>query len=107
MEAMTPDEQARFAAAQAEIRALIKKLDVDDVARQREVAAAVDEVLTRVPRRHQRPLRTEFLKACIGETPPATERLCACGCGWPVTSSRPEAKYATAACRERAHRAGT
>lgn len=32
-------------------------------------------------------------------------RLCACGCGQPVTSPRPEARYATPACRVRAHRA--
>ena len=37
-------------------------------------------------------------------TPVATERLCACGCGEPVTSPRPEAKYATGACRVRALR---
>jgi hypothetical protein len=37
-------------------------------------------------------------------TPPVTGRLCACGCGQPVTSPRPEAKYATGACRVRAHR---
>jgi hypothetical protein len=36
-------------------------------------------------------------------TSPVT-RLCACGCGEPVTSPRPEAKYATGACRVRAHR---
>jgi hypothetical protein len=39
-------------------------------------------------------------------TPAVTARLCACGCGRPVTSPRPEAKYATGACRVRAHRAG-
>jgi hypothetical protein len=33
------------------------------------------------------------------------ERPCACGCGQPVSSPRPEARYATAACRVRAHRA--
>ena len=33
-------------------------------------------------------------------------RLCACGCGRPVTSWRPDARYATGACRVRAHRAG-
>jgi hypothetical protein len=38
-------------------------------------------------------------------TAPVTERLCACGCGQQVTSQRPEAKYATGACRVRAHRA--
>ncbi len=32
-------------------------------------------------------------------------RPCACGCGQPVTSARPEARYATGACRVRAHRA--
>jgi len=32
-------------------------------------------------------------------------RRCACGCGQPVTSPRPEARYATGACRVRAHRA--
>jgi hypothetical protein len=31
-------------------------------------------------------------------------RVCACGCGEMVESSRPEAKYATSACRVRAHR---
>jgi len=31
-------------------------------------------------------------------------RLCACGCGQPLTSPRPEARYATGACRVRAHR---
>jgi hypothetical protein len=34
-------------------------------------------------------------------------KLCACGCGRLVTSARPEAKYATGACRVRAHRAKT
>jgi hypothetical protein len=34
-----------------------------------------------------------------------TGRSCACGCGQPVTSLRPEARYATGACRVRAHRA--
>jgi hypothetical protein len=34
-----------------------------------------------------------------------TDRSCACGCGRPVTSPRPEARYATGACRVRAHRA--
>lgn len=33
-------------------------------------------------------------------------RLCACGCGEPITSSRPEARFASATCRVRAHRAG-
>jgi hypothetical protein len=37
-------------------------------------------------------------------TPPVTQRPCVCGCGQPVTSPRPEAKYATGACRVRAHR---
>jgi hypothetical protein len=37
-------------------------------------------------------------------TPPVSDRLCACGCGQPVTSPRPEARYATPACRVRAHR---
>jgi hypothetical protein len=37
-------------------------------------------------------------------TPAVTDRLCACGCGRPVTSARPEARYATGACRVRAHR---
>ncbi len=86
---MTPEEQAEWEAA----------------------ADALREVLARLPRREHRALLTPFLKAYIqaesGETPPATERLCACGCGWPVTSPRPEAKYATAACRVRAHRAAT
>ena len=31
-------------------------------------------------------------------------RLCACGCGQPVTGRRPDAKYATGACRVRASR---
>jgi hypothetical protein len=31
-------------------------------------------------------------------------RLCACGCRQPVTSPRPEAKYASGACRVRVHR---
>jgi hypothetical protein len=39
-------------------------------------------------------------------TAAVTGRLCACGCGQPVTSPRPEARYATGACRVRAHRAG-
>lgn len=34
----------------------------------------------------------------------AATRPCACGCGRPVLSPRPEAKYATGACRVRAHR---
>ncbi len=34
-------------------------------------------------------------------TPAATGRFCACGCEQPVTSPRPEAKYATGACRVR------
>jgi hypothetical protein len=38
-------------------------------------------------------------------TPAVTDRPCACGCGRPVTSPRPEAKYASGACRVRAHRA--
>jgi hypothetical protein len=38
-------------------------------------------------------------------TPSVTVRACACGCGQPVTSPRPEARYATGACRVRAHRA--
>jgi hypothetical protein len=37
-------------------------------------------------------------------TEPGTTRPCACGCGQPVTSPRPEAKYATGACRVRVHR---
>jgi hypothetical protein len=37
-------------------------------------------------------------------TPAVTGRLCACGCGQPITSARPEAKYASGACRVRAHR---
>ena len=37
--------------------------------------------------------------------PPVPARLCACGCGWPVTGHRPDAKYATPACRTRTHRA--
>ncbi len=32
-------------------------------------------------------------------------RSCECGCGAPVTSARPEARYASPACRVRAHRA--
>lgn len=36
---------------------------------------------------------------------PAVTRLCGCGCGQPVTSARPEARYASPACRVRAHRA--
>ena len=38
-------------------------------------------------------------------TPAVTKRVCVCGCGRPVSSPRPEAKYATGACRVRAHRA--
>ena len=34
----------------------------------------------------------------------AVTRPCACGCAQPVTSPRPEARYATGACRVRAHR---
>jgi hypothetical protein len=41
----------------------------------------------------------------LPETSAVTERPCACGCGQPVTSPRPEAKYATGACRVRALRA--
>lgn len=37
-------------------------------------------------------------------TPDVTARSCACGCGQPVISPRPEARYATGACRVRAHR---
>lgn len=37
-------------------------------------------------------------------TASVTERLCACGCGRPVTSPRPEARYAAGACRVRALR---
>lgn len=33
-----------------------------------------------------------------------TTRVCDCGCGLPIPSSRPEARYATGACRVRAHR---
>lgn len=40
----------------------------------------------------------------LTETPDVT-RLCACGCGRAVTSPRREARYATGACRVRAHRA--
>jgi hypothetical protein len=36
---------------------------------------------------------------------PRSGKLCACGCGQLVTSPRPEAKFATPACRVRAHRA--
>jgi len=35
---------------------------------------------------------------------PAVTKLCACGCGQPITSPRPEARYATGTCRVRAHR---
>ena len=41
----------------------------------------------------------------LAVTPAVTERPCACGCGRSVTSPRPEARYATGACRVRAHRA--
>jgi hypothetical protein len=42
----------------------------------------------------------------IPATPAVTPaRPCACGCGQPITSPRPEARYATGACRVRAHRA--
>ncbi len=36
---------------------------------------------------------------------PDVTRPCACGCGQSVTSARPEARYASTACRVRAHRA--
>ena len=37
----------------------------------------------------------------------AGRRLCACGCGWPVSEARPGARYATRACIERAQRMDT
>ena len=37
-------------------------------------------------------------------TIPLQPRLCACGCGRPVSGHRSDAKYATGACRVRAHR---
>lgn len=43
--------------------------------------------------------------AAKGAPPLATARYCACGCGRPVPSPRSEARFATGACRVRAHRA--
>ena len=41
----------------------------------------------------------------VTPTPPAvTAKLCACGCGKPVSGARSDAQYATGACRVRAHR---
>lgn len=41
----------------------------------------------------------------LGVTDTVTGRVCACGCGLPLErDARPEAKYATGACRVRAHR---
>jgi hypothetical protein len=99
---VTPDEQAEFDAAQAEVRALIKKLDPDDDAQRRQVAAEAKEVIARLPRNAQQALLvTEFLEAyhrfAPGETPALTNQLCACGCQWPVTEPWPE-EYATDAC---------
>lgn len=51
----------------------------------------------------QRP--DERYRRLLAKPPPGAPRLCACSCGQPVTSPRPEAKYATPACRVRAHRA--
>lgn len=48
-------------------------------------------------------LRPEAERFVAGTAPAV--RACACGCGQPVTSPRPEARYATGACRVRAHRA--
>ena len=99
---MTPDEQAEFDAAQAEVRALIKELDPDDDARRRQVAAEAKEVIARLPWNAQQALLiTEFLDAyhrfAPAETPALTGRLCACGCGWPVLKPWPE-EYAADAC---------
>jgi hypothetical protein len=48
----------------------------------------------------------EHLWALAAPSAAGILRPCACGCGQPVTSPRPEARYATGACRVRAHRAG-
>lgn len=37
-------------------------------------------------------------------TPAVTGRACACGCGSPVISTHPQARYAGPACRKRANR---
>jgi hypothetical protein len=100
MEAMTPAE------IRAEFRELISELNLDDAIRLREVVDVLLEVLDRLPRQDDRDMFAALLSRYTGrdETAAVTPRACACGCGEPVTSPRPEARYATGACRVRAHR---
>ena len=100
MEAMT---QAEF---RAEFRALISELNLTEATRLRDVVDILLEVLDRLPRQDDRDMFAALLSRYTGqdETAAVTPRACACGCGQPITSPRPEAKYATGACRVRAYR---
>ena len=101
MDAVTPAE------IRAEFRALVSELNLDEATRLREVVDVLLEVLDRLPRQDDRDMFAALLSRYTGqdETAAGTPRECACSCGQPVTSPRPEAIYATGACRVRAHRA--
>jgi hypothetical protein len=73
----------------------------------RELAAIPQDVFDEYAKTAENPSADELLGRTYtpSVTPAVTGRLCACGCGRPVAGHRADAKYASAACRVRAHRA--